>query len=98
MAIVKSGASFFDRIFSFFSADTMKAENDYIGTLSFENEILRVQQRELKSDLASEKASHARLASQLVAARSRLARIAAQETPGANATVRKMAKIARGDA
>ena len=33
----------------------------------------------------------------LVRARHRLGRIAAQETPNANATVRRMARIARGE-
>ena len=54
-------------------------------------------------DLAAEavaelQASNARMASQLEAHRNTRAMIAALETPHANATARKMARLARGDA
>jgi hypothetical protein len=42
--------------------------------------------------------SQSRLADALAAKNERLERIAAQETPGANATVKRMAAIARGEA
>lgn len=52
----------------------------------------------LEDELANANASIARLTDALTAKNERLERIAAQETTGANATVKRMAAIARGEA
>lgn len=65
-----------------------------IGTewqkIAYEAQIKRIEDREFRADQ-----EHAETYARLLAAHDTLRRIAACETPGANATVRRMAKMAR---
>ena len=85
--------TFIDRVRSYLGRDNAKSYNDLLN----ENRDLKIVLR-LEREVAKKRmASNARMASQLEAHRNTRAMIAALETPHANATVRKMARLARGD-
>ena len=85
--------TFIDRVRSYLGRDNAKSYNDLLN----ENRDLKIVLRLEREVAKNRMASNARMASQLEAHRNTRAMIAAQETPGANATVRKMARLARGD-
>ena len=85
--------TFIDRVRSYLGRDNAKSYNDLLN----ENRDLKIVLRLEREVAKNRMASNARMASQLEAHRNTRAMIAALETPGANATARKMAALARGD-